>query len=87
MRFEKELVSVHTPPLDLTLNELLAEKGREMCYEGLRRTDMIRFGNYTDKRWDKPISEDFRTLYPIPQISINNNPNLKQNQGYPQSSQ
>lgn len=71
---------------DLTLNELLAEKGREMCYEGLRRTDMIRFGNYTDKRWDKPISEDFRTLYPIPQISINNNPNLKQNQGYPQSS-
>ncbi len=79
-------VSTYSSP-DMNLNELFAEKGREMCYEGVRRTDMIRFGNYTGKRWDKAASENFRNLYPIPQISINNNSNLKQNPGYPQSSQ
>ena len=68
---------------DLTLAEIYNEKGREMTYEAIRRTDMIRFGTYTNARWDKSISESFRTLYPIPQTSRNVNPNLTQNAGYP----
>jgi hypothetical protein len=69
---------------DLTLSELYDEKGREMAYEAIRRTDMIRFGTYTGQRWDKSVSESYRTLYPVPQSSRNVNPNLTQNDGYPQ---
>jgi hypothetical protein len=68
---------------DLTLTELYNEKGREMAYEAVRRTDMIRFGTYTNARWDKSPSGSFRTLYPIPQSSRNVNSNLTQNAGYP----
>lgn len=68
---------------ELTLIELYDEKGREMAYEAIRRTDMIRFGTYTNARWDKSPSASFRTLYPIPQTSRNVNPNLTQNAGYP----
>ncbi|MFR0895195.1 MAG: RagB/SusD family nutrient uptake outer membrane protein [Alistipes onderdonkii] len=39
----------------LTLDELYDEKGREMCYETARRTDMIRFGRFTLPMWDKTI--------------------------------
>lgn len=67
----------------LTLDELLAERGRELAYEGFRRTDMIRFGTYLNTRWEKTkVSEDFRTLYPVPAKQIDINPNLKQNKGY-----
>lgn len=71
-------------PGDLTLDELYDEKGREMAYEAIRRTDMIRFGTYTGARWDKSVSDPYRILYPVPQSSRNVNPNLSQNEGYPQ---
>ncbi|MEO5906886.1 MAG: RagB/SusD family nutrient uptake outer membrane protein [Saprospiraceae bacterium] len=66
----------------LTADNLLAERGREMCFETKRRTDLIRFGHYTDARWEKPASEPFRTLMPIPLGQIQVNPNLDQNPGY-----
>ncbi len=66
----------------LTMDELLAERGREFAYEGQRRTDLIRFGKFTDARWAKEISEDYRTLFPIPLKQTNLNPNLEQNLGY-----
>jgi hypothetical protein len=67
----------------LTLDELLAERGREFAGEGLRRNDQIRFGVF-----NKPVG--FRTeeadakynLFPIPQNQINANPNLVQSPGY-----
>ena len=31
----------------LTLDELLMERGRELCWEGFRRQDLIRFGRFT----------------------------------------
>lgn len=66
----------------LTMNELLAERGREMAWEQHRRQDLIRFGQYT-KAWRfKPASQDFRTLFPIPKDQLSLNPNLKQNPGY-----
>lgn len=66
----------------LTLNEMLAERGRELAWEYHRRQDLIRFGQYT-KAWRfKNASQEFRNLFPIPNDQITLNPNLKQNPGY-----
>lgn len=67
----------------LTMDELLAERGREFIFEGKRRNDLIRFGKYTTATWwdHKPTSK-FRELYPIPHTQIAANPNLVQNEGY-----
>lgn len=66
----------------LTEADLLAERGREFAWEGWRRNDQIRFGQWTTA-WDfKQESEAFRTLFPIPQVQMDSNPNLEQNTGY-----
>ncbi len=68
----------------LTLDELLAERGREFVFEGFRRRDLIRFGKFhTASWWDHQPTEEYRSLFPIPQQQISMNPNLKQNPGYP----
>jgi hypothetical protein len=67
----------------LTLDALLAERGWELCSEGWRRNDLIRFDKYNDVcdfRPD-PVSDNYN-LFPIPQDQINANPNLTQNPGY-----
>lgn len=68
----------------LNLDELLAERGREFIFEGKRRTDLIRFGQFTNGTWwDKtPDGGDFTKLFPIPFRQVNTNPNLIQNPGY-----
>lgn len=67
----------------LTLDELLAERGREFIFEGFRRDDLIRFGKLTtEKWWDHSPSASFRTLYPIPQRQRDLNVKLAQNPGY-----
>ena len=67
----------------LDANEFLKERGREMFQEGVRRTDLIRFGKYNDAWWEKPVSQAFRNLFPIPQDAINASAGtLKQNPGY-----
>lgn len=67
-----------------TLNEaeLLAERGRELYWEGWRRNDQIRFGTFLEAWEEKAVSEDFRVLFPIPQLAVDTNPNLQQNPGY-----
>jgi hypothetical protein len=75
---------------DLTLPNLLAERGREMAWETTRRDDLIRFEvadnipYYTGARIPgKSQDPDQHTfIYPIPQAQMNTNPNLKQNTGY-----
>ena len=70
---------------EMNLDGLLAERARELSWEGHRRNDMIRLGHFTDARIpEKNISENFRTLFPIPRSVMENNKNLKQNPGYPQ---
>jgi hypothetical protein len=70
-------------PATLTLNELLAERGREFIFEGFRRNDLIRFDKFvTASWWDHTPSNATRELYPIPQRQIDLNSNLKQNPGY-----
>ena len=68
----------------LTMDEFLAEKGREFIFEGKRRADLIRFGKYTTASWwdHEPSNDPTRELYPIPNTQIAANPNLVQNPGY-----
>jgi hypothetical protein len=66
----------------LTGDEFLAERGREMFQETSRRTDLIRFGKYNGTWWEKPASEPFRNVFPIPQAQINAGTGLTQNAGY-----
>ena len=61
---------------------LLAERGREMYWEYVRRTDLIRFGVFL-KPWPyKPADDVKYLLFPIPSQALAANPNLKQNPGY-----
>ncbi|MBW6480634.1 MAG: RagB/SusD family nutrient uptake outer membrane protein [Bacteroidales bacterium] len=67
---------------EVTLDDILDERGRELTFEMQRRRDLIRFNKFTST-WDfKEVSEDFRKLYPIPQAARDANPNLQQNPGY-----
>ncbi len=61
---------------------LLAERGRELYYEWVRRTDLIRFGVFL-KPWPyKPTDDPKYLIFPIPSQALAANPNLKQNSGY-----
>jgi hypothetical protein len=64
-------------------DEFLAERGREMFQEGVRRTDLIRFGKFNDPWWEKPASPDHVNIFAIPQDQINaSGGSLNQNDGY-----
>lgn len=75
----------------LTLPFLLAEKGREMAYEGVRRDDLIRYEVAGDGPYftiartvgNKPKDPDQHWMvFPIPTKQITANSNLQQNPGY-----
>ena len=79
--WEKAKYSVAT----LTMDELLAERGREFIFEGKRRTDLIRFDKFgTGDWWDGKVSDEHYEIYPIPYQQATLNPNLDQNPGYNQ---
>ncbi|HMR56564.1 MAG TPA: RagB/SusD family nutrient uptake outer membrane protein [Cyclobacteriaceae bacterium] len=72
----------------LTEGVILAERGRELFQEALRRTDLIRFDAWDDAWWEKPntAAKTHQILMPIPIEQINAtagtaNP-LTQNPGY-----
>lgn len=71
-----------TPMTTLTDKDILAERGREMAWEGWRRNDMIRFGTFSQERKFMKKLDKTRELFPIPQARIDANPLLKQNPGY-----
>jgi hypothetical protein len=61
---------------------LLAERGRELYWESVRRTDLQRFGVFL-KPWQyKPTDDPKNLIFPIPNQALSANPNLKQNPGY-----
>lgn len=74
----------------LTLPFILDERARELYWECHRRTDLIRFNQFTENgvwTWkgntlEGKTTESYRNLYPIPSSDLNANPNLKQNDGY-----
>ncbi|WP_163307643.1 RagB/SusD family nutrient uptake outer membrane protein [Dysgonomonas sp. 521] len=79
-------------PSSLNLDFLLQERAREFMWEGQRRTDLIRYGYFTSMSFPWPYKGNipdgkvalpsWRTIYPIIQSEITENPNLVQNPGY-----
>lgn len=77
---------VGMPHREATLDNILEERLLELVWEGHRRQDLIRFGRY-HKAYDQRMAlpnegNGYTTVFPIPQKSIELNPNLKQNKGY-----
>lgn len=75
----------------LTLSFILDERARELFWEGHRRTDLIRFGEFTDGDYVWPwkgnvaagrATSSYRDLFPVPAAEISANPNLEQNDEY-----
>lgn len=73
-----------TPLAAVTLDDILDERGREMQWESIRRTDQIRFGTFLSGTWTakETVTEDYKWIYPIPVVQVALNPNLEQNPGY-----
>ena len=74
----------------LTLQFILDERARELYWESCRRTDLIRYGQFTggSYKWqwkggvvDGRSTESKYNVYPIPTAELSANPNLK-NENY-----
>lgn len=74
----------------LTLDYILNERARELHWECHRRTDLIRFNQFTSNGvwpWKGNVASgtttaSFRNIFPIPTSDLSANPNLQQNPGY-----
>jgi hypothetical protein len=75
----------------LTLDFILEERARELYWEGHRRTDLIRFGQFSDGNYNWDWKGDVKAgvptaphfdLFPIPSSDLGLNTNLKQNKNY-----
>ncbi|MDR0574820.1 MAG: RagB/SusD family nutrient uptake outer membrane protein [Tannerella sp.] len=76
---------------DVTMEDILNERGFELYWEGHRRTDLIRFNLFTGSgyiwEWKGGVrngrsASAHYNIYPIPSSDIMANPNLKQNPNY-----
>jgi starch-binding outer membrane protein, SusD/RagB family len=75
----------------LTLQFILNERAKELHWEGVRRTDLVRYGQFTEgtylwawkgNTFNGQAVGSHRKLYPIPASDLIANPNLIQNPGY-----
>jgi len=75
----------------LTLQTILDERGRELYWEGHRRTDLIRYGLLTSSTylwpWKGGVSsgtgvDSKYNIFPVPSTNLSANSNLTQNTGY-----
>lgn len=76
---------------EFNLNFILDERGRELYWEGYRRTDLIRYDLFTGGTYLWPWKggavdgrgvAPTRNIFPIPASDLSANPNLRQNEGY-----
>ncbi len=76
---------------ELTLDFILDERARELLWEGHRRTDLVRYGRFSNTdyvwAWKGGVAEGRSVdskydLYPIPASDIGANIKLVQNPGY-----
>jgi len=81
----------HITSGDLNLDFVIDERARELYWEGHRRTDLVRFKQFTGGTYLWPwkgnldvgrATEAKYDLFPIPDSDIGANPNLVQNPGY-----
>ena len=76
------------PTKEISLQNLLDERLLELCWEGWRRQDLIRFNQYESlfmgsEDYNKVDESDgHTTVFPIPTDILTLNPNLTQNKGY-----
>jgi hypothetical protein len=70
---------------------LMDERGREFYYEAQRRTDLVRFGKFTNGSYNwawkggtfsGTNTDSHLNIFPIPGAEVSANPNIKQNPGY-----
>ena len=78
-------------PTATGLQNILNERGRELYWEGHRRTDLIRYGQLTTGtylwQWKGGVASGTAVdtkynIFPIPSTNRTSNPNLTQNAGY-----
>ena len=77
-------------PGTITEEWLMAERARELMWEGHRRTDLIRYGKwisgydwtYKGGKFEGADLPSHFDLYPIPSTELATNPDLQQNPGY-----
>ena len=75
---------------NLNLDFIIDERGRELYWECHRRTDLIRFKQFSNNgvwQWKGGVpqgttTESFRDLMPLPATDLGINTNLEQNEGY-----
>jgi hypothetical protein len=74
------------PLLFVNLIQILEERRKEFCFEGLRRMDLLRnnlpLRSATMDNFAKSQPTADKVVFPIPQREIDNNANLVQNTGY-----
>jgi hypothetical protein len=75
-----------TPLVTVNLTEIIEERRKEFCFEGLRRMDLLRnnlplrASDMANFAKSQPTAD--KVVFPIPQRERDNNPNLIQNTGY-----
>ncbi|WP_409966631.1 Starch-binding protein SusD [Mycovorax composti] len=78
-------------PIDFNLQFVLDERGRELYWEGHRRTDLVRYNQLTTGTylwpWKGGVASGTAVnsrynIYPIPAENLNSNPNLTQHPEY-----
>ena len=76
---------------DLSLQLVLDERGRELYWEGHRRTDLVRYNQLTTGTylwpWKGGVAsgtavDSKYNIFPVPSANITSNPKLTQNAGY-----
>lgn len=77
---------VNAPFRTATLESILDERQLELAWEGWRRQDLIRFGQFAKEYSYRPVlaneENGYTSVFPIPEKIRVMNTNLKQNPGY-----
>ena len=94
MPFVEELASRAgvSAPSEITEEYLVAERARELMWEGHRRTDLIRFGLFNTSEYLWPFKGGdsyegqafpaYKCVFALPPTELAANPMLVQNPGY-----